>query len=275
MANSISTSLQQAGTALFRGLRDAVHPRLLLWSLGLWLISAMIWLLLAVFFWSSLSGLIDQAGQFLAHGLWSWLAPPAKIIDPATIKTTSNWLSNSLFALIGWGIIKFVLLSGFFLAAVMLTSRLLLEFMLMPLVQKQVLPTYPQLTHNQQTTWHSGIFNALRDFILLILGGLACLLVPILGGLLLFVLLSWLNVRALANDALEGVASPSEIRWLRHNDLLATAILGTFQAGFMLIPVLNVLGPILIGTSSTHFFFLRLQQLRGRAIPLDSGNPID
>lgn len=151
--------------------------------------------------------------------------------------------------------------------AVLVTVRVLAELFLMGRVQKHVLESYPDLA---AVTAASRTFNKIsfgiwiRPWAALILLGPVCLLVPVIGGVFLFVLLSYLNSRFLVNDAADNIASSAEVQhFLKANriELLALGVLATL---LNFVPLFGLLSPWATGSAVCHLTMRHLMRLSAR-----------
>jgi len=78
------------------------------------------------------------------------------------------------------------------------------------------------------------------------------LIIPVFGGLLFFLLASYLNVRSLINDATDGLVTDSEFRALLGKNRVEMLVLGVILSIVTVIPVLGFFAPVLLGASVCH-----------------------
>lgn len=216
-------ALADALRAFGRGLRSALTPRAILYSLSIWLVAVLLW-------------------SFVTVAGWSWLREWFGGITPYA------WLQELIFYLIT------VLL---FAALVFVTVMLLTDFFLIQVIRKNVLPHYTRASELHDAT---GMLNReyIRNMILPLLGFLLVPLVfwlPVIGAALLFILLGYLNVRSFLNDALDGIYPPSDIRSLAQHNRMTLALLGCLLAGFALVPFVHILLPWTSGSASCHLAY--------------------
>ncbi|MFP9025986.1 hypothetical protein ACLI38_35085, partial [Pseudomonas aeruginosa] len=94
---------------------------------------------------------------------------------------------------------------------------------------------------------------------------LVCLLVPLYTGVLLLLVLAYLNIRFLLPATLSGLADAGEqlaVLRARRGSLLLFGLLILLLA---LVPLLNLLLPAVLGGGTCHLANRGLAQLRGEA----------
>ncbi|TDM06520.1 MAG: hypothetical protein C4K60_18480 [Ideonella sp. MAG2] len=221
------------------GLRDALRPQLALSSLVIGVLSA---IMVAVGFavgWEPLQ--LGIAALVQAGLVWVGLVPPL-------------WLVSAL---------RWLMTAMLFVLAVLLLMQLVLEFWLMPRVQKVCLLRHPQLQGVQAGTgFRHGVLDGARTLSTWLFGGLLCLLVPVVGSVLLLGLSCYLAVRSLVNDAVEGKATEAEVRHLIRHSRPQMLMLGALLAACALVPLAGLLLPALAGASTCHLMLARLERLR-------------
>jgi Etoposide-induced protein 2.4 (EI24) len=231
------TALPLALRALLLGLKDGLRPRLA-WSSLMWTIAVLAaWALafaLAPDAWWSLA---TVAGLLQAWAPW-----------PATV---AQVLAALVFGL------SYVLL-------VIVSMALVILLVLMPRIRAICLRAYPGLQPASAGMALMGPWrNAVYLVSALLAGGLASLLLPVVGSLVLVALVSYFNVRGLLYDALDGLATPAEQEAVLHRQRPAILLLGLLLSALALVPVLGLLSPLIMGTSASHLAFAALSQWRG------------
>lgn len=222
------TALADALRAFGRGLRSALTPQAIMYSLGIWLFAVLLW------------SAVTAAG-------WGWLREWFGGISRYV------WLQEIIFYLIT------VLL---FAALVFATVMLLTDFFLIPIIRRKVRPHYARASQLQDDT---GMLNGeyIKNMLLPLLGFLLVPLVfwlPVIGAVILFVLLGYLNVRSFINDALDGICPPSAIRKLARSNRTTLALLGCILGGFALIPFIQILLPWTLGSATFHLAYDLLER---------------
>lgn len=223
------------------GWRDALRPRLALTSVVVACLATLV-MLIVLLVWH---GPITQKLASLVKAGLSHLmaAPSAWAVDALT------WLMTLLTLALG----------------VFLLVQLALQFWLMPRIQKYCLLRHAALKgHLGDTSLRHGVMDGVRTTLTWLIGGSVCLLIPVVGSVLMLALSSYLNVRSLVNDALDGVASDDEVRALIRGSRLPMLGLGALITLTVLIPMAGLLVPVLAGTSTCHLMMTRLARLRAQ-----------
>jgi hypothetical protein len=151
--------------------------------------------------------------------------------------------------------------------AVVLSIRLSLRWVLMGRLKTRTRSHYPSLLQRQPATTdllRAGRYH-LGPWLGIGLGPLLCLLIPVVNGVLLLMLLAYLNVRFLVPTALAGLASGAEqmrVVRVQRGALIAFGLLILMLA---LVPVLNLLLPALLGGGVCHLAYRGLDRLDAAA----------
>lgn len=134
------------------------------------------------------------------------------------------------------------------------TIRLALRWVLFGKVRERVQARYPTLEPSQveSSGWLIGVREQLGPWLGASLGMLLCLLVPVVNGVLLFLLLAYLNVRFLVGPALAGIANGEERMRVVRRQRGAMVAFGVLILLLALVPVLNLLLPALLGAGACH-----------------------
>lgn len=236
MASSLRTrsALAEGLTCFALALREAIRPGLAAVSivigaisLGLWLLVFSIWGSHVVHWCDLLSNAI--LGRLFGQG-----------DSPSVLLASVGRVFAYLFA------------TALFIILVMVTVRVLLEFILMARIQRYCLPRYPSLKTGVPSSMTAGARDAMGATATLVIGGLLCLIIPIIGGVLFFFLASYLNVRGLVNDAVDGLASDEQRRAIIESRRVEMMILGVLVGVFTLVPFAGFLSPVVLGAGVCH-----------------------
>ncbi|MBD9485523.1 hypothetical protein IB229_21290 [Pseudomonas sp. PDM14] len=150
-----------------------------------------------------------------------------------------------------------------YVGLIVLSIRLALRWVLMSSLRERALKQYPQLA--QRTPGDGNLLQAgrfhLGPWLGIGIGPLLCLAVPVLNGVLLLLLLAYLNVRFLVPAALSGLASGAEQMQAVRKQRGATIAFGLLILLLALVPVLNLLLPALLGAGSCHLAYRGLDRL--------------
>ena len=257
-----SPPLFDAFTCAALGLRDGLSPRLILFSVGLWVGAATLWTVILVVAWSHVKAVAAFITAWALLGLFrvfpTWL--PAS----AQAKLTGVPLSEGAHALLGsfFTGATWIVLTLLVLTAVMLTVRLAVEFWLMPLVRAQVLKHYPSFPAHPPFSLLSPFTNLAKMGLLAVVIGVPCMLIPVVNVVLAFTFFAYLNVRTLVNEALDGLATRDEQRAVIRHARGRMAVVGMLLSAAQMIPFVGLMSPAWIGAGTCHLCLRELQRLR-------------
>lgn len=226
----------------------------------------------------------------LMFGLWSWvfyahfelIAKAAGLISmfvvygAATLGFLPSLSGGSGGGMAGIGpalamlliyaaLLTVAVIAVLYIGLIVLGIRLALRWVLMGSLRARALERYPLLatrTPGDPNLLQSGRFH-LGPWLGIGIGPLLCLAVPVLNGVLLLLLLAYLNVRFLVPAALSGLASGAEQMQAVRRQRGATIAFGLLILLLALVPVLNLLLPALLGAGTCHLAY------RGLGLPHD------
>lgn len=224
----LGPGLREAIGCVATGLRDGLHPRLILQSLAIWLASLLLW---GAVFWI-------WHGEI--HGLFEQLQ--SRIVGAFRGDAAVAWLATFVaFAL-----------------AMLVTACVLVNLTMMRTIRALVLRRHPGLERIEGGSWRSGLLNAVGHYGTVALIALPLMLVPLLNVVALFLLFNYVNVRGLVPDALDGVASSEEVRALISASRVEMVVLGTLAMLVALVPPITLVGPSFFGATVAQFSLRRL-----------------
>lgn len=233
--------------ALARALRDLFSLRVLwvvVWPMA---VALLLWLVLGVTFWSTLSGWIAQGLDAL--GIQAWLTD----LEPV-------WVAH------GIQLIVHLLL---FVPLVMLTALIITALFAMPALIRVVAERdYPELKRESGGSLAGSLWNAavaIGLFAALWLVTLPLWLIGV-GVVVPFVAAAYLNQRLFRYDALAEHASAAEMAALFKSERNGWWGLGLLSGLLQFVPLLNLLGPVVAALAFIHFGLARLDQLRTRSL---------
>jgi len=257
---SIPDKFKEALSCFTLGLRDALHFRSLLSIICLWVFAL---IAVGVAFYAFLDRLFKVALEvasmliMVASALVPHQALAVGVTGGGTVAVTATvW---------GLGIAGFIVATTYVLLS-LLTVRILSEIFMMGWIRKRALSHYPALVGQKASRNAQGSFA--REWAGtwgLLLISPACLLLPLVGSVLLFLLLSYLNSRFLMNEALDGIPAdvvPAEMSRQLRLELLAIGLISVLAGA---IPFLGLLAPWATGAAVCH---LNLRRLSAMAKPL-------
>ena len=253
-------TLNEVARCFVLGFRDGLRPKIALISFTFGLLAALAWLIVfyvwraeITFFTAILTGKIvfGYIHSLLPTPL-KMMATTVPIPDPMTILSTlTGGVATTVLTVI------FVVLE--YILAVLVTMRIALELFFIGRVQKQCLKHYPDFALGVESTIKGNLRNMVGAWSVFVVTGLICLIIPVFGGWLFFLLCSYLNVRGLANDVLDGIATDAEIRTLITSNRVSMTVLGVIFTLFLFIPVIGLLAPGVMGAAVCHLCMKKLQ----------------
>jgi len=231
--------------ALYRGLTSLLHPRMLALMLVPVIAALLLWLLIAIFFWSS-------AASWLQMHIQEWGA----------LQWMLAWWPLSLFAAHA----ATVLLALAAVPAMLVAATLVTGIFAMPMMVAHVARSdYPQLHQRRGGSFLGSAWNgiaALLVLLLLLVLTLPLWLLPPLWPLLSLGLLGYLNQRVFRYDALAEHGDAAEIELIVGEDRRKFFWLGVAVAAAAHVPILGFFTPVYGGLVFIHYALARLAALR-------------
>jgi len=192
----------------------------------------------------------------IADGLTSWLAG---------LPWLGDWIAHGWLNVATGSALRLMLIllsvPFAFVFAVLLVALLAL-----PLILDRVARIdYADLAQRGGGSMLGSAVNAIKALVLLVCAGLVCLpllFVPGLGLLVILLLSAWFNVRCFRYDALMIHADVAELRRLPAAHRAPLFGIGLVGSALGLVPLLNLLAPILTGLAFTHYLLAALRSER-------------
>jgi len=229
--------------SLARALRDLFQPRVLWVVIWPMLAAGLLWLVLAVAFWTTFSGWIALGLDQL--GIQSWLTG----LEPV-------WVANGIQAMLH--ILLFVPLV--YVTALVLTALFGTSALIRIVAERH----YPELRRENGGGLVGSLWNALIAVGLFI--GLWVVTLPLwllgVGVIVPFVAAAYLNQRLFRYDAIAEHASADEMAALFKNERGGWWGLGMLTGLVQFVPLLNLLGPVFAALAFIHYGLARLAQQR-------------
>nr|WP_314543286.1 EI24 domain-containing protein [uncultured Massilia sp.] len=272
----LGAALRETGTCLGLGLRDALHPRLMAISVAAWLLAFVVWTVL-FFVWRqevlSLSGML---ALLLAFGVFGAVGPAsaggaATVSGMAAINPIAfAWFGSALLVAAGiFALMMIVLPFVLYGLAMLLSMRVVLKLTLMERIRQVVMKRYPAMCGALRIAVGTRVLATLRQWLNLIVCVLICLMVPMLGAVMLFLLLCYWNAYGLVDRALDGIAGDEERTAIVKGQKTKLMVLGAASAVITFIPLIGLIGPVVTGASVSHFVMRRLAALRMASVQPD------
>ncbi len=230
--------------ALIEAFWSLFQPRML--TLVLWPMAAssVLWLVMAIIFW----------------GRWS-----AALTALLQSETLAKRLGDGVAGAVSHSLVVLILLFLLFLAAY-LTTLLITAIFSMPAIVSQVAEKdYFDLERRKDGNLLDSLTNtaiAIAGYVVGWLLIVPCWLLPPLAIVLSVILSAWMNQRLFRYDALAEHASREEIANIAERSSKKLFLLGSVAGLLQLVPVINLLSPVYVGLTFTHFCLAELRELR-------------
>jgi len=229
--------------SLARALRDLFQPHVLWVVIWPMLAASMLWLVLAVMFWTTFSGWIALGLGKL--GIEAWLTG----LEPV-------WVANGIQVLLQ--VMLFVPLV--YVTALVLTALFGMSALIRIVAERY----YPELKRENGGSLVGSLWNALIAMVLFV--ALWAVTLPLwligVGVIVPFVAAAYLNQRLFRYDAIAEHASATEMATLFRNERGGWWGLGVLTGLVQFVPLLNLLGPVFAALAFIHYGLARLEQQR-------------
>lgn len=260
---SIGRAFLEAFICLGLALRSSLRPGILIGSAGLCLLMTSLWgwLFYAHFeFIAKAAGLI---ATFVVMGAATLGLLPSISGGPATISAMASIAPALALMAVYAALLAVAIVVVLYAGAVVLSIRLSLRWVLMGRLKARARSRYSSLLQRQPAAadlLRAGRYH-LGPWLGIGLGPLLCLLIPVVNGVLLLMLLAYLNVRFLVPTALAGLASGAEQMRVVRAQRGALIAFGLLILMLAVVPVLNLLLPALLGGGVCHLAYRGLDRL--------------
>lgn len=232
--------------AFGRALRSLGRPGML-WHL-IWpgLVSAVVWVTIAVF---NFGALVDAiTGWVLGLGAFG------------------GWIAGSEAASSVLGVFATISAVLVFIPLIYLTATVLVATIALPfMVERVALTEYTELEQRRGGTQWGSVQNSLVATGLFLGGLIVSLpfwLIPGMAFVATLLLTAWLNQRAFGYDALMMHADADELDGLRESRRPAMMMLGGACGLLAYVPLINLLAPAFSGLAFTHYLLDALRRTR-------------
>jgi CysZ protein len=238
--------------ALFYGLANLLHPRMLWLMVWPMLVSLALWGALALAFWQRLAAALAALFQ-------RWLEPAAGFVrfdfGDATV------------------IAAYVVLVLLIVPLIWLTALFILgAFGMQKMVDHVAQRSFPALERRHGGGLAGSIGNALAalgGMLLLLVVTLPLWLVPPLWPLIPLAIFTWVNQKLLRYDALGEHADRGEMARLFRERRGALLLLGLLLALLAYVPFVGFIAPVVFGLAFIRYLLGALQELRGAPVAVD------
>lgn len=235
--------MNDVASALARAVRDLFNLRVLwvvVWPL---LAASVLWLALAVVFWTPITAW--TAAGLERIGIQAWLTG----IEPV-------WLATGLQALLH--ILVFVPLV--YVTALVITALFAMPALIRVVAERD----YPDLVRARGGGFVGSVWNAVVAMLVFV--GIWIVTLPLwligVGVIVPFVAAAWLNQRLFRYDAVAEHASADEMARLFKDERSGWWTLGALTGLLQFVPLLNLLGAVVAALAFIHFGLARLARVR-------------
>jgi CysZ protein len=238
--------------ALFYGLANLLHPRMLWLMVWPMLVSLTLWGALALAFWKRLAAAL--AGLF-QH----WLEPAAGFVRFDFGDATVIAAYVVLFLLI----VPLVYLTALFILGI---------FGMQKMVDHVAQRSFPALERRRGGGLAGSVWNgvaALGGMLLLFIVSLPLWLVPPLWPLIPLAIFTWVNQKLLRYDALGEHADRGEMARLFRSRRGALLLLGLLLALLAYVPFVGFIAPVVFGLAFIRYLLGALQEIRAAPVAVD------
>ena len=231
--------------ALFYGLANLFHPRMLWLMVWPMLVALAIWGTAALFLWTKLA---------------VWLAGILKpYVEPALGYVRLDFGDATLIAA---NVILFLL----FVPLVYLTALFILGvFGMQKMVDHVASRSFPHLERKQGGGTMGSLWNGIVSFagmLGLFVVSIPLWILPPLWPLIPLVILAWVNQRLLRYDAVAEHAESVEMQRLFREHRGALYLLGFLLALLAYVPFVNFIGPVVFGLAFIRYLLGALDTIR-------------
>ena len=236
--------MQSVVSALIEALKTLFHPKML--SLVLWpmLVAAVLWVGMALFFWTS------------------WVDGLTAMLQATPLE---QWMAQSFLAVVSHYLITVILLL-LLLPAIYVTALMIAAVFAMPVMVNHVARKYyPELELKKGGSTAGSIANAAVAIVVYCVGWVLSLpfwLVSPFALVLPIILMAYLNQRLFRYDALAEHASREEYEQVIERSAVKLYLMGAIVGLLQFVPLLNLFSPIYVGLAFIHLCLAELKQLR-------------
>jgi len=228
--------------ALFYGLANLFHPRMLWLMIWPMLVSLALWGSVALVMWTRLA-------LWLAELLNQWALGVVRL----ELGQLALFLANVVLLLL-------------FVPLVYLTALFIIgAFGMQKMVEHVATRSFPHLERRHGGTTAGSVWNALVTFfgmLLLFAISLPLWLIPVLWPVITLAILTWVNQRLLRYDALAEHADAAEMKRVFREQRGPLLMLGFLLALAAYVPFVGFLGPVVFGLAFIRYLLGALESIR-------------
>ena len=231
-------------SALAAALGSFFHPRMLMMVIWPLLVSTVLWLGVAIFFWGSWIG--SLTGMLQSTPMQQWL-------EQGFLAVTAHYLIGIVLALL--------LFPAIYVTALLITATFGMPAMVNHVARRH----YPELESKKGGSFTGSLWNALVATFVYCAGWVITLPLWLFSPFALVLpiaLMAYLNQRLFGYDALADHASREEYDLLIRRSSNRRYLLGTVSGLLQLVPLVGFFLPVYVGLAFTHLCLSELKALR-------------
>ncbi|WP_042554514.1 MULTISPECIES: hypothetical protein [Pseudomonas] len=255
---SISSAFGEATICLALAVRSSLGLGVLTRSCGLCLLAFGLWTWLFYAQFEVIAQLAGMLSLFIVMGAAVLGLLPGMGGAGAASLTGMAGIAPALGMLVLYaGLLTLAMICTLYIALIVISIRLALRWVLMDSLRERALRHYPTLALRQaqpSQRLHGARYH-IGPWLGLSVGTVLCLLIPLVNGVLLLLLLAYLNVRILIPAALSDLANGSEQMHAVRQQRGAMTAFGLLILLIAPLPGINLLLPALLGAGSCHLAY--------------------
>lgn len=239
------------GRSLAKAAASQFHPKMLALLIGPFLLSIIVWALVAWLMWNPLIAWIGEA-----------------LFSSGFLKTIDQWLTSAgLPAFRLWlpSVLAFMLMVPLMFA----TAVTAIAVFAMPIVIRHLAASdYADIERRGSLSVVGSLWNSLSSLAIFAVGYLLTLplwLIPPLFIVIPWLWWGWLNSRVLSFDSLQEHATSAELKELLPKHKSKYRLLGLAGASLNYLPPLFIVAPVFGALAFAHFSFQAIRDQRAKS----------
>ncbi len=264
-ADNTAAAFGEAFVCFGMAFRDSLRPGILLRSAGLCVLMFALWTWVFFEHYQQIGTACGALSLFIIYGgaVLGFL-PSLGGSSGGSMGGMAGPLAMLVLYVAALAVVLVVVL---YTGAIVASIRLALRWVLMSSVRERCLRHYPQLQQRAKADGNLllGARYVLGPWLGITVGTLLCLLIPLVNGILLLLLLAYLNVRFLTPAAFANLVSSSEQLDAIGRQRGAILAFGVLIVLLALVPIANLLLPALLAGGACHLGYRGLNPARRAA----------
>ncbi len=254
-------AFREAFICLGLAFRDSLRPGILLRSAGLCALAFILWTWVFIAHYDKIGMVCGMLSLIIVYGGVVMGALPSLGAAGGSVVAMGGMAGPLAMLVLYVAVLAVVMVGVLYIFAIVATIRVPLSWVLMGSVRKRCMRHYPLL--QQRAAGDRNLLRGARyvigPWLGLTLGTLVCLLIPLVNGVLMVLLLAYLNVRFLTPAAFSNLVSSSEQLAALKGQRGAMLAFGLLILLLAIVPVANLLLPALLAGGACHLGFRGLK----------------